>query len=24
MVTFLGASLLSGQHGYVPKGGGMP
>jgi cytochrome c-type biogenesis protein CcsB len=24
MVTFLGASLLSGQHGYVPKGGGVP
>src|SRR5579863_3490100 len=24
MMTFLGASLLSGQHGYVPKGGGVP
>ena len=22
MVTFLGVSLLSGQHGYVPNGGG--
>lgn len=24
MVTFLGVSLLSGQHGYVPNGGGLP
>jgi len=24
MVTFLGVSLLSGQHGYVPNGGGAP
>jgi len=24
MVTFLGVSLLSGQHGYVPKVGGLP
>ncbi len=24
MVTFLGVSLLSGQHGYVPNGGNLP